>query len=74
MTPTQLPAATLVPMSDLVHRMLGAATRGVSEGSRRNARAAIEARNDLTRHGVEVLDGFPQQASPRSAARRRPTA
>jgi hypothetical protein len=44
MTPAQMPLASLVPVSGLVHRVLDVAAHAVSEGSRRNARAALEAR------------------------------
>lgn len=74
MTPAQLPLAPLVPVSGLVHRVLGAAARGVSEGSRRNARGALDARSDLTRQGADVMAGLRAQASARGTVRHRSTA
>lgn len=74
MTPAQLPLASLVPVSGLVHRVLGAAAHGVSEGSRRNARAALEARHELTRQGAEAIAGFPAQATTRRTVGQRSTA
>jgi len=65
MTPVPAPLASLVPVSDLVHRVLGAASNGVSEGSRRNARAALEDRDALTRQGLEVVASLP---APRAKA------
>ena len=61
MTPVPAPLASLVPVSDLVHRVLGAASNGVSEGSRRNARAALEAREALTRQDLEIAASLPTQ-------------
>lgn len=49
------PLTVLVPVSGLVHRVLGAASHGVSEGSRRNALTAIEARAAFSRSGTDVL-------------------
>jgi hypothetical protein len=72
MTPAQLPLAPLIPVSGLVHRVLDAAAHGVTEGSRRNARAALEARHALTRESAEVLAGLPAQRRRRTAARRQP--
>lgn len=64
MTPVLAPLASL-PVSDLVHRVLGAASSGVSEGSRRNARAALEGRDAITRQGLEVVASLPgQQVKP----------
>ena len=59
------PLASLVPVSDLVHRVVGAASNGVSEGSRRNARAALEARDALTTQGLEAAASLP---APRTKA------
>ena len=73
MTPAQLPLAPLVPVSDLVHRVLGAAAHGISEGSRRNARAALEARYDLTRQSAEIMAAFPKQPRRRAPVRHRAT-
>ena len=61
MTPVPAPLASLVPVSDLVHRVLGAATNAVSEGSRRNARTALEAREALTRQGLDIVASLPDQ-------------
>jgi hypothetical protein len=45
-----------------VTELVGAAVRAVSshvtEGSRRNARTALEARHAVDRHGAEVLAGL----------------
>ena len=65
------PLGSLVPVTDIVHRVLGAATRGLSEGARRNARAAIEAREVLREQGLDIVASVPAQrataALPRGA-------
>lgn len=73
MLPPGRSLASLVPVSGLVHRVLGVAAHGVSEGSRRNARAAIEARDNLTRHGAEVLAELRTPAGGASGIRHRRT-
>ena len=72
MTTAHLPLAPLIPVSGLVHRVIDAAAHGVSEGSRRNARAALEARHALTRESADVLDALPAQRRRRAAVRRQP--
>ncbi len=71
MTPAQMPLASLVPVSGLVHRVLDVAAHAVSEGSRRNARAALEARNALTRETADILAALPAQQRRRPVTRRR---
>ena len=61
MTPVLAPLASLLPVSGLVHRVLGAAVHGVSEGSRRNARAALAARDALARQELEIVTSMPSQ-------------
>jgi len=64
----------LVPVSGLLHRVLGAAVSGVSEGSLRNARAALVARQDLTRHSAEVIADLQKPYAEPGAVRGRSTA
>jgi hypothetical protein len=49
----------MASFSELVSTALRAATHHLAEGSRRNAREALELRNDLTRQGSEVLAALP---------------
>jgi hypothetical protein len=55
MTP-DLPA--MATLSEIVGTAVRAATHRVSEGSRRNARAALEARYDATRQARAVIAGL----------------
>lgn len=47
----------MASFSELVTTALRAATVRVTEGSRRNAREALEARAELARQGLETLAG-----------------
>jgi hypothetical protein len=71
MTPAQVPLAPLVPLSGLLRRVVDAAAGAVSEGSRRNARAALEARHALTRETADILAALPAQQRRRPVSRRR---
>lgn len=69
MTRAAVPAV-LPPMatfSELVSTAVRAATHHVSEGSRRNARQALEVRYELARQGSEALAAVPLQAPARAA-------
>jgi len=69
MSSTLLP---LVPVSHLVQRVVAAAASNVSEGSRRNAEAALRARRDANRDAESALAAFrgrvPEQRGRRSAS------
>jgi hypothetical protein len=54
----------MASFSELVSTAVRAATHHLAEGSRRNARDALEARNDLTRQGSEVLASLPARHAP----------
>ena len=45
----------IAPWSELMLTALRAATRPVVEGSRRNAREALEARGEMARQGADAL-------------------
>ncbi|HEX7188174.1 MAG TPA: hypothetical protein VF423_08115 [Actinomycetes bacterium] len=64
MTP-DLPA--MATLSEIVGTAVRAATHRVSEGSRRNARAALEARYQIVRDSREVLAAFPAQGPSRTS-------
>ena len=66
----------MASFSELVSTAVRAATHHLAEGSRRNARDALEARYDLTRQGSEVLAALPPRQPPVRvvAQRHRPTA
>ena len=49
---------------EIVSTTVRAATYHLAEGSRRNARDALEARYDLTRQGSEVLAALPPRKTP----------
>jgi hypothetical protein len=51
----------MASFSELVSTAVRAATHHLVEGSRRNAREAVEVRCDLTRQGSEVLAALPQR-------------
>ncbi len=70
MTPVLVPLSSLVPVADLVHLVLGAASSGVSEGSRRNARVALEAREAAVRQDLEVAASLPAQQDSAKRSRR----
>ena len=54
----------MASFSELVSTAVRAATHHLAEGSRRNARDALEARYDLTRQGSEVLAALPPRRVP----------
>ena len=54
----------MASFSELVSTAVRAATHHLAEGSRRNARDALEARYDLTREGSEVLAALPPRQTP----------
>jgi hypothetical protein len=58
----------MATLSELVATALRAATHRVAEGSRRNARQALEVRYDLARQGSETLASVPVHAPARPAA------
>lgn len=62
----------MATVAELVAVALRVATHHVAEGSRRNARQALEVRYELVRQGSEVLAAVPAQASRRTAADRLP--
>jgi hypothetical protein len=49
----------MASFAEIVSTTVRAATYHLAEGSRRNARDALEARYDLTREGSEVLATLP---------------
>jgi hypothetical protein len=59
----ELPA--MAPFADLLRIAARTASSRVVQGSRRNARAALEARHESLRHGREVLAALPAQPAPR---------
>ena len=65
MTRALPPMATV---SELVATAVRAATYPVSEGSRRNARRALEVRHDLAQQEVEALAALPGPADRPAAA------
>jgi hypothetical protein len=54
----------MASFSELVSTAVRAATHHLAEGSRRNAREALEVRYDLTRQGSEVLASLPPRPAP----------
>jgi len=60
----------MASFSELVGTALRAATAHLVEGSRRNAREALEVRYDLRRQGFEVMAALP---ATRSAAAGQPS-
>lgn len=54
----------MASFSELVGTALRAATHHLTEGSRRNARDALEARYELARQGRDVLAGLPAGRTP----------
>jgi hypothetical protein len=58
----------MATFSELVSTAVRAATHHVAEGSRRNARQALEVRYELARQGSEALATVPVRAPARSAA------
>ena len=61
----------MASFAEIVSTTVRAATYHLAEGSRRNARDALEARYDLTRQGSEVLAALPpRQATVRVVAQR----
>jgi hypothetical protein len=57
----------MATVSELVSTAVRAATHHVTEGSRRNARQALEVRAELVRQGFEALAAVPAQVPARSA-------
>jgi hypothetical protein len=53
----------MASFSELVTTAVRAATHHLAEGSRRNAREALEVRYDLTRDGFEVMAALSPQRS-----------
>ena len=51
----------MASFAEIVSTTVRAATYHLAEGSRRNARDALEARYDLTRQGSEVLASLPSR-------------
>ena len=51
----------MASFSEIVSTTVRAATSRLAEGSRRNARDALEARYELTREGSEVLAALPSR-------------
>jgi hypothetical protein len=68
MTPALAPMASF---SELLSTAVRASTARLAEGSRRNAREALETRYDLARQGREVLATLPQRHAPLPAPRSR---
>ena len=66
----------MASFSELVSTALRAATHHLAEGSRRNAREALEVRYDLARQGHDVLAALPprEPAASTTPAGRRSTA
>jgi len=57
----------MASLSELVATAVRAATHQVAEGSRRNARHALEVRYQLAREGSEALAAVPPRAPARAA-------
>jgi hypothetical protein len=68
----------MASFTDLVRIAARAATHRVAEGSRRNARASLDARYESLRHGSEVLAALPVRSAARDSiplqSRHRPSA
>ena len=58
----------MATFSELVSTAVRAATHQVTEGSRRNARQALEIRYELARQGSDALAALPLAAPARAAA------
>ena len=54
----------MASFAEILSTTVRAATYHLAEGSRRNARDALEARYDLTRQGSEVLASLPARPTP----------
>jgi hypothetical protein len=63
--------APMASFSELVSTAVRATTSHLAEGSRRNAREALETRYDLARQGREILATLPQRRAPVPAPRTR---
>ena len=72
MTPP--PTAPLAPLSRLVATALRAATAQLSDGARRNALGALQARYDTHRDDHEILAVLAARPAAPTAALRRPSA
>jgi hypothetical protein len=57
----------MATFSELVATAVRAATHHLAEGSRRNARQALEVRHEIARQGSEALATVPVRAPARSA-------
>jgi hypothetical protein len=64
----------MATFSEILHTAVRAATHQVSEGSRRNARLALEARADRLRESAEILAALPTQRGAATAVRDRRSA
>jgi hypothetical protein len=62
----------MATFAELVSTAVRAATHHVAEGSRRNARQALELRDELARQSSEALATVPVHATTRSAVAGRP--
>jgi hypothetical protein len=51
----------MASFSELVSTAVRATTAHLAEGSRRNAREALESRHDLARQGYEVMASLPRR-------------
>ena len=69
--PDLSPMATF---SEIVHTAVRAATHQVSEGSRRNARVALQAREARLRESADILASLPDQRRRATEPRRRRSA
>jgi len=54
----------MASFAEIVCTTVRAATYHLAEGSRRNARDALEARHDLITQGSEVLAALPSRPAP----------
>lgn len=64
----------MASFSELVLTAVHAASHQVSEGSRRNARLALEARQESLRESGELLAALPAQRPAAAGTRRRRSA
>ena len=61
----------MASFSELVGTAVRAATGHLAEGSRRNAREALEVRYELARQSREVMSGLAARPAARRGCRRR---
>jgi hypothetical protein len=64
----------MASFAELVRIVARATTHQVVEGSRHNARAALESRYEMLRQGGEVLAAVPAQVRVPAEGRHRPSA